>query len=249
VDEREEVEFGEISIFIGPGFVITVRQGVASELHAARLRLEQHEDLLRAGPDAVLWAILDKVVDDYAPVVAGLERDIEEVERTVFSRAASPTERIYFLRREVSDFYRAVHPLLAPIDGLERGAFGAISEALVPYFRDVHDHLRLVDEETTAQRDLLTTVLEANMAVITVDNSRIALGQQESLRQLSLVATVFLPLAFVTGVFGQNFGWLVEHIDSLAAFVLLGIGGPLVALVMLYVWFRRSGHLAGRRTG
>jgi magnesium transporter len=249
VDEREEVEFGEISIFIGPGFVITVRQGVASELHAARLRLEQHEDLLRAGPDAVLWAILDKVVDDYAPVVAGLERDIEEVERTVFSRAASPTERIYFLRREVSDFYRAVHPLLAPIDGLERGAFGAISEELVPYFRDVHDHLRLVDEETTAQRDLLTTVLEANMAVITVDNSRIALGQQESLRQLSLVATVFLPLAFVTGVFGQNFGWLVDNIDSLAAFLLFGIGGPLVALVGLYVWFRRSGHLAGRRTG
>jgi magnesium transporter len=245
VDEREEVEFGEISVFLGPGFVITVRQGVASELHAARLRLEQHEDLLRAGPDAVLWAILDKVVDDYAPVVAGLERDIEEVERTVFSRAASPTERIYFLRREVSDFYRAVHPLLAPIDGLERGAFGAISEELVPYFRDVQDHLRLVDEETTAQRDLLTTVLEANMAVITVDNSRIALGQQESLRQLSLVATVFLPLAFVTGVFGQNFGWLVDHIDSLAAFVLFGIGGLLVPTVLLYIWFRRSGHLAG----
>ena len=127
VDEREEVEFGEISIFIGPGFVITVRQGVASELHAARLPLEQHEDLLRTGPDAVLWAILDKVVDDYAPVVEGLERDIEEVERTVFSGAASPTERIYLLRREVSDFYRAVHPPLAPVDALERGACGVVS--------------------------------------------------------------------------------------------------------------------------
>jgi magnesium transporter len=246
VDEREEVEFGEISIFLGPGFVITVRQGVASELHAARLRLEHHEDLLRAGPDAVLWAILDKVVDDYAPVVEGLERDIEEVERTVFSGAASPTERIYLLRREVSDFYRAVHPLLAPIDALERGAFGAISDDLVPYFRDVHDHLRLVDEETTAQRDLLTTVLEANMAVITVDNSQIAVRQQESLKQLTLVATVFLPLSVVTGFFGQNFGWLVDHIDSLAAFVLLGFGGLLVPTTLLLLWFRRSGHLAGR---
>jgi magnesium transporter len=249
VDEREEVEFGEISVFLGPGFVITVRQGVASELHAARLRLEQHEDLLRAGPDSVLWAILDKVVDDYAPVVEGLERDIEEVERTVFSGAAAPTERIYFLRREVSDFYRAVHPLLAPVDALERGAFGAVSDDLVPYFRDVHDHLRLVDEEVAAQRDLLTTVLEANMAVITVDHSRIAVGQQESLKQLTLVATVFLPLTVVTGFFGQNFGWLVDHIDSLAAFLLLGIGGLIVPIVLLFVWFRRSGHLAGTRAG
>jgi magnesium transporter len=248
VDEREEVEFGEISIFLGQRFVITVRQGVASELHAARLRLEQHEALLRAGTDSVLWAILDKVVDDYAPVVEGLERDIEEVERTVFSGAVAPTERIYFLRREATDFYRAVHPLLAPIDALERGAFGAVADELVPYFRDVHDHLRLVDEEVAAQRDLLTTVLEANMAVITVDQGRIAVDQQETLKQLTLIATVFLPLVVVTGFFGQNFGWLVEHIDSLAAFVLLGLGGIVLPTSLLYLWFRRSGHLAAKQT-
>src|SRR5918998_2099287 len=80
VDEREEVEFGEVSIFVGPGFIITVRQGVASDLHEARLRLEAHPKLLEEGPAAVLWAILDKIVDDYAPVVEGLETDIEEVE-------------------------------------------------------------------------------------------------------------------------------------------------------------------------
>jgi magnesium transporter len=244
-DDREEVEFGEISIFAGPGFVITVRQGVASELHGARLRLEKHESLLRAGTDAVLWAILDKVVDDYAPVVEGLERDIEEVERTVFSGAAAPTERIYFLRREVSDFYRAVHPLLAPVDALERGLRGEGVDEVVPYFRDVHDHLRLVDEEVAAQRDLLTTVLEANMAVITANQSRIAVDQQESLKQLNLIATVFLPLIVVTGFFGQNFGWLVDHIDSFAAFLVLGVGGVLLPTSLLYLWFRRSGHLAG----
>jgi magnesium transporter len=196
----------------------------------------------------VLWAILDKVVDDYAPVVEGLERDIEEVEKTVFSGAAAPTERIYFLRREVSDFYRAVHPLLAPIDALERGAFGAVADTLVPYFRDVHDHLRLVDEEVAAQRDLLTTVLEANMAVITVDQGRFAVSQQESLKQLTLIATVFLPLIVVTGFFGQNFGWLVEHIDSLEAFLAFGLGGIALPTTLLYLWFRRSGHLAARRT-
>src|SRR5439155_19118167 len=99
----------------------------------ARLRLEQHPKQLASGPAAVLWAILDKVVDDYTPVVEGLEGDIEEVERTVFAGAVAPTERIYSLRREVTDFYRAVHPLLAPLDGIERGAMFAAGTELGPY--------------------------------------------------------------------------------------------------------------------
>src|ERR1700687_1730901 len=103
---REEVDFGEISVFVGPNFVITVRQGVASELHAARARLEQHPELIELGTDSVLWAILDQVVRTYEPVVAELEHDIEQVEGTVFSGTAAPTARIYLLRREVSNFYR-----------------------------------------------------------------------------------------------------------------------------------------------
>ncbi len=102
VEEDEEIEFGEISVFISPSFVITVRQGAASDLHGARLRLEQRAGLLEEGSGAVLWAILDKVVDDYAPVVEELERDIDEVEHTVFSGATAPTQRIYHLRREAS---------------------------------------------------------------------------------------------------------------------------------------------------
>jgi magnesium transporter len=242
-DVSEEVEFGEISIFLGSAFVITVRQGVASELHGARLRLEQHSELLQGGPASVLWAILDKVVDDYAPVVEGLERDIEDVEATVFSGSVAPTERIYFLRREASDFYRAVHPLLAPLDSLERGSFVAVDGRLVPYLRDVHDHVRLVHEEVAAQRDLLTTVLEANMAVISTQQTQASVRQNDSIRQLTLIATVFLPLTFLTGFFGQNFGWLVEHTDSLAAFLVLGVGGLLLAMLALYGWLRRGGHV------
>src|SRR5215471_18145668 len=105
-EAAEEVEFGEISVFLAPTFVITVRQGVASELRGARQRLEGRPELLATGSASALWAILDEVVDDYAPVVAGLERDIDQIEATVFSGAVAPTERIYSLRREATDFYR-----------------------------------------------------------------------------------------------------------------------------------------------
>jgi magnesium transporter len=237
---REEVDFGEISVFVGPSFVITVRQGAASDLHPARLRLEERPALLRTGPVAALWAILDQVVDDYTPVVEALERDIEEVERTVFAGAVAPTERIYHLRREVTDFYRTVHPLLAPLEGLQRGAIADVDPELQPYFRDVHDHLRLVNEEVTAQRDLLTTCLEANIAVISVEQTRVSVRQNESTRQLTIIATVFLPLSFVTGFFGQNFGWLVDRIDTGWAFAVLGIGGLLLPLTVLWAWLRRG---------
>ena len=160
----------------------------------------------------MLWAILDKVVDDYAPVVEGLERDIEEVEKTVFSGAAAPTERIYLLRREATDFYRAVHPLLGPIDGMERGAYDLIGPGLRHFFRDVNDHLKLVDEEVVTQRDTLAMILQANMAVVSVAQNEISVRQNETARQLTLIATIFLPLTFITGFFGQNFGWLVDHV-------------------------------------
>ena len=239
-DAREEVEFGEISVFVGPTFVITVRQGVASELHGARLRLEQHPELLEVGPAAVLWAILDKVVDDYTPVVEGLERDIEEVERTVFAGEVAPTERIYALRREVTDFFRAVHPLLAPLEAGERGGPSGRRPGAAAVLRDVRDHLRLVNEEVTAQRDLLTTCLEANIAVISVEQTRVSVSQTAAMKQLTIIATVFLPLTFVTGFFGQNFGWLVDHIESGWSFAAFGLGGLLLPCIALFVWFRRS---------
>src|SRR5215468_6007781 len=183
----EDAQFGEISVFLAPAFVITVRQGVASGLRGARQRLEQRPELLAAGSLSALWAILDQVIDDYAPVVAGLERDIDQIEATVFSGAVAPTERIYSLRREATDFYRAVHPLLAVVAAIERAA-GA--PPLQPYLRDVHDHL-LVNEEVAAQRDLLGTVLEANMAVISVEQTKVSVRQNTTIEQLTILATVF----------------------------------------------------------
>src|SRR5438067_8302008 len=234
-DAAEEVQFGEISVFLAPNFVITVRQGVASGLRGARQRLEQRPELLAAGSSSALWAILDQVVDDYAPVVAGLERDIDEIEATVFSGAVAPTERIYSLRSEATDFYRAVHPLLAVVSTVERTT---AAPELRPYLRDVQDHLLLVDEEVAAQRDLLGTVLEANMAVISVEQTNVSLRQNATIEQLTILATIFLPLTFITGFFGQNFRWLVGHIDSFAAFAIYGIGGLVVPMTRLFLWLR-----------
>jgi magnesium transporter len=234
VDEREEVEFGEVSIFVGPGFIITVRHGVAADLHPARLKLEARPQLLEEGPAAVLWAILDKIVDDYAPVVEGLETDIEEVEQTVFAGAHAPTHRIYLLRREVTDFYRAVHPLLGPAAAITQGGVLAISDGLRQYFRDVDDHLKLVNEEIIAQRDLLSTILQANMAVVSAE-------QNEVVRRISAWAAIITVPTFIASFYGMNFAhmpelhWRLSYPGVVALMVLSG--------VILWRGFKRASWL------
>jgi magnesium transporter len=244
-DDAEEVEFGEISLFLSPTFVIAVRQGVASDLRAARQRLEQRPELLAAGSSSALWAIMDQVVDGYAPVVAGLGHDIDEIEATVFTGGVAPTERIYSLRNEATDFYRAVHPLLAVTAIVER----ATHKKLRPYFRDVRDNLLLADEEITDQRDSLTAVLQANMAMISVEQTKVSVQQNSSIEQLTILSTVFLPLTFVTGFFGQNFGWLVQHITGFNTFLAYGIGGLVVPLVLLFSWLRLRAGRASAAAG
>jgi magnesium transporter len=167
--------------------------------------------------------------------VAGLERDIDEIEATVFSGAVAPTERIYSLRSEATDFYRAVHPLLAVVGTVERTT---VAPELRPYLRDVQDHLLLVEEEVAAQRDLLGTVLQANMAVISVEQTKVSVRQNSTIEQLTVLATVFLPLTFITGFFGQNFAWLIGHISSWTAFIVYGLGGLVVPLALLFLWLR-----------
>jgi magnesium transporter len=229
VDEREEVEFGEVSIFVGPGFIISVRQGI-TDLHGARLRLESRPHLLEEGPASVLWAIVDKIVDDYAPVVEGLETDITEVEHTVFAGQAAPTHRIYLLRREVTDFYRAVHPLLGPAAAITQGGVLEIGPTLRQYFRDVDDHLKLVNEEIIAQRDLLTTILQANMAVVAAE-------QNDVVRKISAWFGIISVPTFIAGVYGMNFEHMPETSWRPGYWVTLAVMG--IAAFLLYLLFKR----------
>ncbi len=222
-EQQKQLNFGEIHVFAGRNFVITLGYGAASDLHSARTRLEANRTLMRTGPVSAMWAVVDDVVDDYEPVAAQLAADIEDIEYHVFSAPDDPTERIYILRREVIEFQRAVHPLLAPLALIERGVDPRVPKGMVEYFRDVYDHAQRVNEEITAQRELLNGVLASNVAVLSV-------RQNETTKQLTIIATIFLPLTFITGFFGMNFGWLVGHITSLGVFLAYGIGTLVISL-------------------
>jgi magnesium transporter len=236
----ERVEFGEVDILVGVGFVIAVRHGAAGDPIRTRYRVEQHPELLKTGPSAVVWGILDVVVDDYLPVVEALEREVDEVERAIFTGDHDLTQRIYVLKSEIIELFRALHPLLAPLESMERGEF-PVDAGLRRYFRDVADHVRLLQDEVLIHREQISAVLDANFALISLRQNEIAAQQNQVVKQLTLVATVFLPLAFITGFFGQNFGWMVRHIDSFESFIIVGVCSLVASCIALLLWFRQGG--------
>jgi magnesium transporter len=235
VDPEEVVQLGEILIFLGPDFIITVRHGEASELHGVRERLEHEPELLRHGPGYVLHAIVDHVVDDYVPALEGLGNDIDEVERDVFStERSSPAERIYKLKREVLEFNRATGPLVEPVDRLARGHYSVIHPEVRAYFRDVDDHLLRVHEQLESYRDLLTSIVQSNLAQVTVQ-------QNQDVRKISAIVALIAVPTMMAGIYGMNF----EHMPELK----WTFGYPLVLAVMLsivvalYRYFKRIGWL------
>jgi magnesium transporter len=229
-DAKEEVEFGEIMLFLSSTYVIAVRHGAASELTDVRKHLEDHPELLEAGPAAAVWAIVDKVVDDYQPVVDGIDNDITEVETEIFAEGTDSTQRIYFLKREVIEFHHATAPLLSPLESLERGAFPDMDEQLRRYFRDVADHARRVDEQVSAQRELLTSILEANLALLGV-------RQNEVVRQISGWAAIVAVPTFLASIWGMNFTHMPELDEPWGYWVALAMMA--IAVVFLYRFFRR----------
>jgi magnesium transporter len=208
VDPEEVVRLGEIQVFLGEGYVITVRHGEASELHSVREQLEDDPKRLERGPGAVLHAIADRVVDDYFPALEGLEEDVDQVEDQVFSPVRQESgvvaERIYKLKREVLEFYRATAPLIEPFDRLTKGQHELIHHEVRAYFRDVNDHLMRTRDQLEGLRELLTGVLEANL-------TQVGVRQNEDMRKISAwVAILAVPTA-IAGIYGMNF----EHMPEL----------------------------------
>ena len=217
--EPDTLEFGEILIFVGDQYVISVRHGEASPLEGVRTQLEQNPKQLRHGTGAVLHAIVDQVVDDYTPVLTNLDIDITELEAQAFGeqRVAGLTERIYRLKRQVIDFHRATAPLAEPLGRLSDGRYAHVDEEMRPYFRDVYDHLLRTVQTADTYRELLTSILEANLTQVSV-------RQNEEMRTISAWAAIIAVPTLLAGIWGMNFKHMPElrwHLGYPAALVLM----------------------------
>ena len=234
VEERHDVETGEIMLFVNRDFVVSVRHG-ESRLHDVRLQIERRPDLLRGGAGAVLYAIVDRVVDDYEPVVQAVEADIQDVEHEVFAPTRSnPAERIYTLEREVLDLHRAVTPLTPAVDKLARGHYELIDPELRTYFRDVHDHILRVNGRIDGFRDLLSSALQANL-------TQAAVRQNDDMRKISAWVAILAVPTGVAAIYGMNFNHMPELEWTYGYPLVLAVTA--LACVMLYWRFRRSGWL------
>jgi magnesium transporter len=239
VDETETVEFGEVHVFAGPQFVITVRHSEAPDLARVREQLEARPDLLQRGSLAIVHAILDRVVDDYEPVVAGVENDIDEIEDEVFDGSPHVSRRVYELAREVIAFQRATKPLVAILDGLMHTS--GVDDEERRYLRDVQDHALRIQEQAVGFRELLQNILSVNLTLETKALSETSNAQNEEVKKISAWAAILFAPSIVGTIYGMNFehmpelGWQLGYPFALALMFMVGI--------VLYVMFKRRGWI------
>ena len=218
LDDAEEVEFGEIHVFVGPNFVLTVRHSRTPDLGAVRRRMEADPELLARGPEAVLYAIFDSVVDGYAPVVAGLQKDIEEIEIEVFRGDPNVSRRIYELSGEVIEFQRSTRPLHGMLEALVAGfAKYGTNEDLQQYLRDVADHATLVTERVFGFRQNLADILTVNGTLVTqAQNEEVkrltqaSYAQNEEVKRISAWAAIIFAPTLIGTIYGMNFDSMPE---------------------------------------
>ena len=210
-DVAEEVEFSELHVFVGPDFVVTVRHGLSPHLSSVRRRMEADPEMLARGPEAVLYAILDTVVDEYLPVVNGLENDIDEIESEVFAQGAEASQRIYELSREVADFQRAVRPMRQVLSALTQGFTKyKVDEELQARLRDVADHLTEVAESVETHRGALRDILTVNATLVAQRQNEEAKVQNEEVKKISSWAAILFTPTVIGGVYGMNFDQMPE---------------------------------------
>jgi magnesium transporter len=244
VDETSDIETGELMCFVGDRFIVTVRRGEAAPLAGLRHRLEADPEVMRLGPMAVLHAIVDVVVDNYTLIDAEVSADLDDIETAVFSGADMDSSTIYRLKREVLEFRRAAAPLAAPLMALHEDVGSHVEDAeLRLRFRDVSDHLQAVIDHVESYDRLLTDVLGAHLAQVTVQ-------QNSDMRRISAWVAIAAVPTMIAGIYGMNFDYMPELTASVA------LGGSdvkygyfvVVALMAaacgtLYRAFRRSGWL------
>jgi magnesium transporter len=249
LDHEERVEFGELHVFTGKDFVVTIRHAEAPDLGRVRGRLEESPGLLRLGPEAVLYAILDEVVDEYFPVVAGLQNDIDEIEDQLFKGDSAVSRRIYQLSREVLEFQRAAHPLQDMLAALEAGFEKyKVDLELQRSLRDVHDHAIRIVERADSFRALLQNALTVHATLVGQQQNEemrglteASLAQNEEVKKISAWAAILFAPTLVGTIYGMNFDHMPELHWQLGYPFALGL--MLVTSVTLYLVFKRRGWL------
>ena len=249
LDDVEEVEFGEIHVFVGPNFVLTVRHSRTPDLGLVRHRMESDPELLARGPEAVLYSILDSVVDGYAPVVAGLQKDIDEIEVEVFRGDPKVSRRIYELSGEVIEFQRATHPLNAMLNALIAGFEKyRTDEELQRYLRDVADHATTVAERVDGFRQNLSDIMTVNATLVNqAQNEEVkrlteaSFAQNEEVKRISAWAAILFAPTLVGTVYGMNFANMPELDWALGYPFALGL--MFVVSLILWLVFRTRGWL------
>ncbi|MGW3242615.1 magnesium and cobalt transport protein CorA [Streptomyces sp. NPDC001070] len=233
----EVVETGDLMVFTGPDFVITVRHGGHGSLGPLREGLETVPDQLAKGPAAVLHAITDHVVDQYLAVTSAVHADIEQVETDVFSDhrgRGADAGRIYQLKRELLELKRAVAPLGRPLQRLAEDPLPGVEPDLRTYFRDAADHLARVTEQVNSFDELLNSILQANIAQVTM-------AQNEDMRKISAWVAILAVPTMICGLYGMNF----DHMPELrwTYGYPLAVGVMVVACFVIHRGFRRNGWL------
>lgn len=249
LDAPEEVEFGEVHLFIGPNFAISVRHAESPDLGRVRKRLEKNPTLLALGPQAVLYAVFDEVVDQYGPVIAGLENDIDEIENQLFEGDPSVSKRIYKLASETMAFQRATHPLVPMLEQLEAGYLKyKVDVELQRNLRDVLDHTIKTVERADSFRALLQNALTVQSTLVTQNQndemsrmSRLSIEQGEQVKKISGWAAILFAPTLIAGIYGMNFHSMPEL--SWQFGYPFAIGLMIVSGTVLYFVFKRRNWL------
>ncbi|GAB3698581.1 magnesium/cobalt transporter CorA [Mariniluteicoccus flavus] len=231
-DSSEIVSTGQVMVFVGDNFVMTVRRGEHAQLRTLRSRLEAEAGRLAGGPHVVLYAVLDKIIDDYMSVVTEFEHDIEEVESDVFGRrGTTEIERVYQLKRELIEFKRSVIPLGAPLQALATRPLAAIPDEARAYFRELSDHHLEAREAIQSFDEVLSTIMSAALARLSFDDN-------QDMRKISAAVALVAVPTMIAGIYGMNFDHMPELHWRYGYFAVLGF--IVVTSIVLLWFFRRN---------
>ncbi|HEY0394729.1 MAG TPA: magnesium transporter CorA family protein [Candidatus Elarobacter sp.] len=236
--EQGRLELHEIALFVGKNFVVTIRAHPVYPLDEIERRWLSKGSIPHTST-GLLYVVLDVVVDGYNPIAGAYDERLVVLENQVLARGRARDERavlreVLSFKRDLVQLRHAAAPVRDMLGPLLRGELDALDPALAAYFRDVNDHALRVTEQIDSIRDLLNSTLDIHL-------SSEAHRQGEVSKQLTIIATIFLPLTYITGFFGQNFGWMVSHIDKAWDFYAIGVGTQVLALLLLLLYFKRKG--------